>query len=146
MILLSAFNIMQIYVKSRGLSNILVLLSRLCQKNSKIAISFPRCLKITEKVSINIASEPSYAKNDKKCPFFENLNNVVKRWYQKGYFLYKIETFNYLRLFEWFVNYCFASFFNVIISKKNKRRKKIIYVKCFLSEKANGGAIEQKPL
>ena len=87
MILLSAFNIMQIYVKSRGLSNILVLLSRLCQKNSKIAISYPRCLKITEKVSINIASEPNYAKNAKKPPFwqfFENLNIVVKRCYQKG--------------------------------------------------------------
>ena len=87
MILLSAFNIMQIYVKSRGLSNILVLLSRLCQKNSKIAISYPRCLKITEIVSINIASEPSYAKNAKKCRFwqiFENLKIVVKHDYQTG--------------------------------------------------------------
>ena len=48
----------------------------------------PRCLKITEKVSFNIASEASYVyilnrhiENAKNCPFlrvFENLKLVVK--------------------------------------------------------------------
>ena len=65
-------------------------------------IDFPkknsRCLKITEKVSFNIASEASYVyilsgqkliKNAKNDPFwrdFENLKLVVKQCYQTGQF------------------------------------------------------------
>ena len=57
-----------------------------------------RCLKITEKVSCNIASEASYVyilsgqkllKNAKNGPFwrvFENLKLVVKQSYQTGQF------------------------------------------------------------
>ena len=57
-----------------------------------------RCLKITEKVSFNIASEASYVyilsgqkliKNAKNCPFwrvFENLKLAVKQCYQTGHF------------------------------------------------------------
>ena len=58
----------------------------------------PRCLKITEKVSFNIASEASYVyilsrqkliKNAKNGPFwqvFENLKLAVKQCYQTGQF------------------------------------------------------------
>ena len=58
----------------------------------------PRSLKITEKVSFNIASEMSYfyilsgqkiIKNAKNCPFwrvFENLKLPVKQCYQTGQF------------------------------------------------------------
>ena len=61
----------------------------------------PRCLKITEKVSFNIASEASYVyiltvqklnENAKNCPFwrvFENLELAVKQCYQKGQKLVK---------------------------------------------------------
>ena len=57
---------------------------------------YPRCLKITEKVSFNIASEASYPyilsgqkfiKNAKNGPFlqvFENLKLAVKQCYQTG--------------------------------------------------------------
>ena len=57
-----------------------------------------RCLKITEKVSFNIASEASYfyilsgqklIKNAKNGPFwrvFENLKLAVKQCYQTGQF------------------------------------------------------------
>ena len=57
-----------------------------------------RCLKITEKVSFNIASEASYVyilsgqkliKNAKIAPFlrvFENLQLAVKQCYQTGHF------------------------------------------------------------
>ena len=57
-----------------------------------------RCLKITEKVSFNIASEASYVyilsgqkfiKNAKNVPFwqvFENLMLAVKQCYQTGQF------------------------------------------------------------
>ena len=57
-----------------------------------------QCLKITEKVSYNIASEASYVyilsgqkliKNDKNGPFwrvFENLKLAVKQCYQTGQF------------------------------------------------------------
>ena len=57
-----------------------------------------QCLKITEKVLFNIASEASYVyilsgqkltKNTKNGPFwrfFENLKIVVKQWDQTGYF------------------------------------------------------------
>ena len=57
-----------------------------------------RCLKITEKVSFNIASEASYVyifsrqkliKNAKNGPFwrvFENLKHAVKQCYQTGQF------------------------------------------------------------
>ena len=57
-----------------------------------------RCLKITEKVSFNIASEASYVyilsgqkliKNAKIGPFwrvFENLKLAVKQFYQTGQF------------------------------------------------------------
>ena len=57
-----------------------------------------RCLKITEKVSFNIASEASYVyilsgqkciKNAKNGPFsrvFENLKLAVKQCYQTGQF------------------------------------------------------------
>ena len=63
--------------------------------------SFPidaQCLKITEKVSFNIASEASYVyilsghkliKSAKNCPFwraFENLQLAVKQCYQTGQF------------------------------------------------------------
>ena len=56
--------------------------------------SSPRCLKIAEKVSFNIASEASYVcilrgrkliKNAKNGPFwrvFENLKLAVKQYYQ----------------------------------------------------------------
>ena len=62
-------------------------------------MSHSRCLKITEKVSFNIASEASYVyilsgqklmKNAKKGPFWrviENLNLAVKQCYQTGQFL-----------------------------------------------------------
>ena len=58
-----------------------------------------RCLKITEKVSFNIASEASYVyilsgqkliKNAKNGPFwwvFENLKLAVKQCYQTGQIL-----------------------------------------------------------
>ena len=60
--------------------------------------SIARCLKITENVSFNIASEASYAyilsgqkliKNAKNGSFwrvFENLKLVVKQCYQTGHF------------------------------------------------------------
>ena len=60
--------------------------------------SYTRCLKITEKVSFNVASEASYVyilsgqkliKNAKNCPFwrvFENLKFAVKQCYQIGQF------------------------------------------------------------
>ena len=58
-----------------------------------------QCLKITEKVSFNIASEASYVyilsgqkliKNAQNCSFwrvFENLKLAVKQCYQTGPFL-----------------------------------------------------------
>ena len=58
----------------------------------------PRCLKITEKVSFNIACEASYIyilsgqkliKNVKNCPFlrvFENLKLAVNQCYHTGQF------------------------------------------------------------
>ena len=58
----------------------------------------PRCLKITEKVSFNIASEASYvyilsgqkliknAKNGQFWQVFENLKLAVKQCYQTGKF------------------------------------------------------------
>ena len=63
-----------------------------------INVVAPRCLKITEKVSFNIASEASYVyslsrqkliKNAKNGPFwgvFENLKLGVKQCYQTGQF------------------------------------------------------------
>ena len=57
-------------------------------------VSYAQCLKITEKVSFNIASEASYgyilsvqkliknAKNDHFWQVFENLKLVVKQCYQ----------------------------------------------------------------
>ena len=65
---------------------------------SNPAVHKARCLKITAKVSFNIASEASYVyilsgqkliKNAKHCPFwrvFENLNLVVKQSYQTSQF------------------------------------------------------------
>ena len=67
-------------------------------KNPKKISNRARCLKITEKVSFNIASEASYVyilsgrkliKNAKNCPFwrvFENLKLAVKQSYQTGQF------------------------------------------------------------
>ena len=58
----------------------------------------PRCLKITEKVAFNLASEASYvyvlsgqkliynAKNDPLWPVLENLKLAVKQCYQTGQF------------------------------------------------------------
>ena len=63
-----------------------------------LTLATSRCLKITEKVSINIASEASYVyilsgqkliKNAKNDPFwrvFQNLKLAVKQWYQTGQF------------------------------------------------------------
>ena len=60
--------------------------------------TYTRCLKVTEKVSFNIASEASYVyilsgqklfKNAKNGPFwrvFENLKLAVKQCYQTGQF------------------------------------------------------------
>ena len=65
---------------------------------AKLATTTTRCLKITEKVSFNIASETSYVyilsrqkliKNAKNGPFwqvFENLKLSVKQSYQTGQF------------------------------------------------------------
>ena len=65
---------------------------------AKILLLQSRCLKITEKVSFNIASEASYVyvlsgqkfiKNAKNNPFwrvFENLKLAVKQCYQTGQF------------------------------------------------------------
>ena len=67
------------------------------QSNTRKAAA-PRCLKITEKVLFNIASEAIYVyilkgqkliKNAKNCPFwrvFENLKLAVKQCYQTGQF------------------------------------------------------------
>ena len=67
-------------------------------KASVNGIHVPRCLKITEKVSFNIASEASYVYilsgqkliiNAKNGPFwrvFENLKLAVKQCYQTGQF------------------------------------------------------------
>ena len=67
-------------------------------KAEKNSAKDPRCLKITEKVSFNIASEASYVyivsgqkliKNAKNGPFwrvFENLKLAVKQCYQIGQF------------------------------------------------------------
>ena len=61
-------------------------------------LTVSRCLKITEKVSFNIASEASYvyilswqkfiknAKNTQFGQFFENLKLAVKQSYQAGQF------------------------------------------------------------
>ena len=66
--------------------------------NVKNLTLYTRCLKITEKVSFNFASEAIYfyilsgqklIKNAKNCPFwqvFENLKLVVKQCYQTGQF------------------------------------------------------------
>ena len=66
-------------------------------QNANIWMS-TRCLKITEKVSFNVASEASYVyilsgqkliKNAKNGPFwrvFENLKLAVKQCYQTGQF------------------------------------------------------------
>ena len=63
-----------------------------------VLIEVARCLKITEKVSFNIASEANYVyilsgqkliKNAKNGPFwrvFENLKLAVKQCYQTGQF------------------------------------------------------------
>ena len=65
---------------------------------SKVSLMDARCLKISEKVSFNIASEASYVyilsgqtliKNAKNGPFwrvFENLKLAVKQCYQTGQF------------------------------------------------------------
>ena len=65
---------------------------------SKTKLEKSRCLKITEKVSFNIASEASYvhilsgpklSKNAKKCSFwrvFEKLKLEVKQCYHTGHF------------------------------------------------------------
>ena len=67
-------------------------------KNTGLKKTRSRCLKITEKVSFNIASEASYVyifsgqkliKNAKNGPFwrvFENLKLAVKQCYQTGQF------------------------------------------------------------
>ena len=67
-----------------------------CYKN--VSFNVARCLKITEKVSFNIASEASYVdilsgqkliKNAKNGPFwrvFEKLKVAVKQCYQTGQF------------------------------------------------------------
>ena len=64
----------------------------------KVSLASTQCLKITEKVSFNIASEASYfyilsgrklIKNAKKGPFWrvlENLRVAVKHCYQTGQF------------------------------------------------------------
>ena len=71
---------------------------RRCDDTSKIVLARAWCLKITEKVSFNIASEASYVyilsgqkliKNAKNGPFwrvFENLKLAVKQCYQTGQF------------------------------------------------------------
>ena len=63
-----------------------------------VALFKPRCLKITEKVSFNFASEASYIyilsgqkliKNAKNGPFwqvFENMKLTAKQWYQTGHY------------------------------------------------------------
>ena len=70
----------------------------------RVSITIARCLKITEKVSFNIASEASYvyvlsgqkliqnAKNGPIWRVFENLKLSVKQCYQIGQFA-KIEKF-----------------------------------------------------
>ena len=67
-------------------------------KIQKVQQNRTRCLKITEKVSFNIASDASYVdilsgqkliKNAKNGPFwrvFENLKLAVKQCYQTGQF------------------------------------------------------------
>ena len=70
-----------------------------CTSNANYwKVMSPRCLKITKKVSFNIASEASYVyilsgqtliKNDKNGPFwraFENLKLAVKQCYQTDQF------------------------------------------------------------
>ena len=66
--------------------------------NSFLVLMLPLCLKITEKVSFNIASEANYVyilsgqkliKNARNGPFwrvFENLKLAVKQCYQTGQF------------------------------------------------------------
>ena len=66
--------------------------------NIKRPLPVARCLKITEKVSFNTASEASYvyilsgqkviknAKNGSFCLIFENLELAVKEVYQTGQF------------------------------------------------------------
>ena len=65
---------------------------------SRIVFAVAQCLKITEKVSFNIASEASYvyilsgqkliknAKNGSFWQVFENLKLAVKQCYQTGHF------------------------------------------------------------
>ena len=76
----------------------LVLLSQPQKVAHPVIGSIAQCLKITEKVSFNIASEASYVsilsgqkliKNAKNCAFrrvFENLKIAVKQCYQTGQF------------------------------------------------------------
>ena len=68
----------------------------------KFHMPYTRCLKITEKVSFNIASEASYVymlsgqklvKNAKNSQFFENLKLAVKE-------CYKTKEKNQMRHFE----------------------------------------------
>ena len=63
-----------------------------------LVLRLAQCLKVTEKVSFNIASEASYvyilsgqkliknAKNDSFGRVFENLKLAVKQCYQTGHF------------------------------------------------------------
>ena len=78
-----------------------VLTTMLCSMSAKNMINYqnPRCLKITVKVSFNIASEASYVyilsgqmliKNAKNGPIwrvFENLKLAIEQCYQTGHFL-----------------------------------------------------------
>ena len=69
-----------------------------CTSIGLTTTSRPRCLKITEKVSFNVASEAGYVyilsgqkliKNAQKGPFwrvFEKLKLAVKQCYQTGQF------------------------------------------------------------
>ena len=126
---LSVFNIMQIYVKR--LSYILVLLSRLWK------IFSSKKKEIPTKVWILIRPfESASLIKAKVAPGLMTEHKVSPKTRAKLQFSSSTK----------FSSCCVAFLFNVVISKKNKRRQKIFYVKCFLSEKPNGGAIEQKPL
>ena len=93
--------------KGLSISNALCRSLRKCQTLKRIRLKYQShenicivalCLKITEKVSFNIASEASYVyilngqkliKNAKNGPFwrvFENLKLAVKQCYQTGQF------------------------------------------------------------
>ena len=81
--------------KKKGLTRVFLhFLQKASISSLNISCTFARCLKITEKVSFNIASEASYvyilngqkliinAKNGQFWRVFENLKLAVKQCYQ----------------------------------------------------------------